>query len=587
MGRKKRKVVVDEAATTEDAPPELPQPPGDAAAAAAAASQPTAASSSSSAVALEATMNRTTAAEDMSIQNTGVAAAKIKPEETAKEKAAASSGYAMTSHSGEIVQEDIYVSDGSDDDEAAEVVLAGSRMGIMRRGLHLQPQALQQPNRQWTRAAAAADAETTAGETATNDGTAPQKQQQLTEQEILEQLDPAARAARLQQEKQRREHEAALEARRQENETNVRQPPSLFSKRTAFDIRFDQIEEKPWERNLAPGQQPSNEHLAEFFNYGLSEEDWLEYSQQQLLIRQELVDAHNQKRPPDPAIVPIQAPVKSEVADDATAVEAKPQAEADEEAGGEKNAGTADADGDTTATECATAATATMGPSSKPDSESTEDTKIASVSMAPQPQPVAVDVPASLGGAWGAGAAPGSVLAKLMEEQQQQQDGLSGSSRRRSLSPASRRDSLGGATTATTNSYAGSASGDAGGYANYEPQDSSYNQGPPPPPPPPPPPQQEEDYYRGGRGWQQQQQQDGYYPPAAYQQQHHASQQPYYGGRGGGGRGGYRGRGGGGRGGDSRGYQAPPSDYPSYGGGYDSHRGSNKRPRDDPRWRGR
>ena len=186
----------------------------------------------------------------------------------------------------------------------------------------------------------AADAEGKAsGETATTDGTAAAQQPQLTEQEILEQLDPAARAARLQQEKQRREHEAAIEARLKENETNVRQPPSLFSKRTAFDIRFDQIEEKPWERNLAPGQQPSNEHLAEFFNYGLSEEDWLEYSQQQLLIRQELVDAHHQKRPPDPAIVPIQAPVKNE-ADDATAVEAKPQAEAEEEVvGGDEECG--------------------------------------------------------------------------------------------------------------------------------------------------------------------------------------------------------------------------------------------------------
>ena len=37
----------------------------------------------------------------------------------------------------------------------------------------------------------------------------------------------------------------------------------------------------------------------------LTVEDWLEYAQQQLTIRQELTDASRQKRPPDPNIVPV------------------------------------------------------------------------------------------------------------------------------------------------------------------------------------------------------------------------------------------------------------------------------------------
>lgn len=177
----------------------------------------------------------------------------------------------MTSHSGEIIQEDIYVSDGSedDDDDYAEVVLAGSRLGIMRRGLH-QPQALQQPNRQWTRAT---DGAAGSSEAAANKQLRLSNNNNKSEDELL---DPAARAARLLQEKQLREQEAAIEARRLESETNVLKAPTLFSKRTAFDIRFDQIEEKPWERNLAPGQQASAEHLAEvsllllFFLYFMS-----------------------------------------------------------------------------------------------------------------------------------------------------------------------------------------------------------------------------------------------------------------------------------------------------------------------------
>ena len=75
-----------------------------------------------------------------------------------------SSSYAMASHSGELIQEDVYVSDGSldsDDEYELEIVLTSSRMGIMRRGLHHQMLALQQPNRQWKRQELAATTGTT------------------------------------------------------------------------------------------------------------------------------------------------------------------------------------------------------------------------------------------------------------------------------------------------------------------------------------------------------------------------------------------------------------------------------------------
>jgi len=43
----------------------------------------------------------------------------------------------------------------------------------------------------------------------------------------------------------------------------------------------------------------------------MSEEDWLEYAERQLTIRQELTDANRQKRQPDPAIVPVVPTVPS------------------------------------------------------------------------------------------------------------------------------------------------------------------------------------------------------------------------------------------------------------------------------------
>lgn len=173
----------------------------------------------------------------------------------------ASSGYAMTSHSGEIIDEDIYVSDGSEDEDEDEVemVLAGSRMGMMRRGIH--HSMLVQPKRQWVRQDPDADGDG-------DEGKEDAEQKRLKEQEEeLAKLDPAQRAARLLAEKQRKLEEAKEAARRLESEENAGSKffalapaiiletsnivvgalvfasgdPCLFSKRTAFDIRFDQV----------------------------------------------------------------------------------------------------------------------------------------------------------------------------------------------------------------------------------------------------------------------------------------------------------------------------------------------------------
>lgn len=178
--------------------------------------------------------------------------------------APASSHYAMTSHSAEIIEEDIYVSENSESEDEMDIVLVGSKSGLMRRGLHQQTQ-LVQPKRQWVRPGedataggvegGGADAAITAEEQAEKE-----EQQRLKEEEELNKLDPAERAARLLAEKQRKLEAAKEAARRLESEENAGRDPCLFSKRTAFDIRFDQIDEKPWTR--AGGD------LTDYFNYG-------------------------------------------------------------------------------------------------------------------------------------------------------------------------------------------------------------------------------------------------------------------------------------------------------------------------------
>lgn len=302
-------------------------------------------------------------------------------EEKQREEKKSSSGYAMTSHSGEIIQEDIYVSDGSESDDEEEnrfdIVLVGSRMGLMRRGLH-HASMLVQPNRQWARSG---------GLVEVDELTAEQRRQQ--EEEELAKLDPAERAARLLQEKQRKLEEAKELARLRESEENAGRDSMLFSKRTAFDIRFDQIEDKPWLRGTG--------ELSDFFNYGLSEEEWLEYSALQLKIRQELIDASKQKRKPDPSIVPV-IPRALEPTTEVKSAEISGEiykTEVDDD----------DADGGGLF-----AASDSAGPSigpSGPDMDANAPLK-----------EKRHDVPEGVGGAWGAGAAPGSVLAKLIEEQE-------------------------------------------------------------------------------------------------------------------------------------------------------------------------
>ena len=298
------------------------------------------------------------------------------------------------------------------------------------------------------------------------------------------------------------------------------------------------------------------------------------------MIRQELIEANRQKRKPDPNIVPVQPRKKEEGESntDTAGVEAKPEADTNGEEALQQTAE------DTAMVQSQLAQGAL---NKNDDSVTMDDPQPVAGTMAPQKLDTsAVNVVADLGGAWGAGATPGSVLARLMEEQeqlqqqqhappkqQQQQPPLQQEreSTANTLSSATRRDSLGGATTS---SYGGSHADAGERYASHT--DDSHNQyynnsryvAPPPPPP-------EEDYhFRGGRAWQQPPPpqpiaSDPYYPPQ--QQQHQQQrQQPYFGGRG---RGTYRG---GGRGGGFRGYQAPPGGA----GGYDPR----KRPRDDPRW---
>jgi hypothetical protein len=275
------------------------------------------------------------------------------------------------------------VSDGSEDEEAeiAEILLAGSRMGLMRRGL-VHP-SLVQPNRQWQR-----ELETQT-DTAADDA---------KREEELAKLDPAQRAARLLAEKQRKLEEAKETARRVESEENAGRDPCLFSKRTAFDIRMDQIEEKPWDHGTVD--------ITDYFNYNFGEADWLEYSQQQLQIRQELTDASKQRRVADPSIVPVtpKAPNKQ------TPRVAVVGSIASDDAADEADVTMQDGDGGDGPV---------IGPvmvkkDDSMDVEKEDDGK----------KEVDFIKDIGKGGAWGAGAAPGSTLARLIEEQERKDDAV-------------------------------------------------------------------------------------------------------------------------------------------------------------------
>lgn len=368
----------------------------------------------------------------------------------------ASSAYAITSHSAEIINEDIYVSDGSESDEdlmmnmqqpnvfdneegtgsvdddeqlnrhgnggagrSIEMMLSGSRMGLMRRGIH-RPSTMQllQPNRQWARQDNTNVSKSGEEESKILDddgGTEGRKKREKEEE--LAKLDPSERAARLLAEKQRKLEEAKILARRLESEENAGRDICLFSKRTSFDIRFDQIDDKPWARGG---------DMTDFFNYGFSEEDWLEYGEQQLRIRQELIDANRQSRPIDPSVVPIiPRKPKKQAARVAVAIGNTTNTSDD------STSIAIDADGkgikaDDKDEDVGNMNVPIVGPVLKKDEvaeeKATETVVDAStVSTEEVPSEDVVDDIEVVGGAWGAGAAPGSFLAKLIEEQEKHQ----------------------------------------------------------------------------------------------------------------------------------------------------------------------
>ncbi|KAL3925696.1 MAG: hypothetical protein SGILL_000228 [Bacillariaceae sp.] len=407
MGRKKRKVAVEEA-TEEDVP--------SAAAVPAAAKLPQPAPSANVAAETEAPL------------------APVDPRQNKKdeEDEKKSSGYSMTTHSAEIVDEEIYISDGSESDEdlmaelpeqkmeeeeeqdeesnkdkargrSIEMLLGSSKMGLMRRGIH-HHSLLMQPSRQWSRQpkenskAAGGDD----GEESPEDAAAEEERRKKQEEEELAKLDPAQRAAILLAKKQRLLEEAKIHARRLESEENAGRDPLLYSKRTSFDIRFDQIDDKPWVRGG---------DMSDFFNYGFQEEDWLEYGEQQLLIRQELIDASRQKRQPDPSIVPVNPKTPKKLNPKvSTTTESSEGGGATEHDGGDaENAPVA-------------------GPvlvkkeeaSEKPGDGSKGAADDVTQGPAKNEQKEFSDVTAGVGGAWGTGARPGSKLAKLIEEQERQ-----------------------------------------------------------------------------------------------------------------------------------------------------------------------
>jgi len=375
-----------------------------------------------------------------------------------------SSGYVITSHSAEIIDADIYISDGSESDEdlmadlqqlevsatngeneegtgnidddgqqnqhinsagrSIEMILSGSRMGLMRRGIH-RPSSmlLVQPNRQWARQSSkdkSTDGENKDGSNVeppnddAEDPAAAEERWKREKEEELAKLDPAERAARLLVEKQRKLEEAKILARKLESEQNAGRDPCLFSKRTSFDIRFDQIDDKPWARGG---------DMTDFFNYGFSEEDWLEYAEQQLMIRQELIDANRQNRASDPSIVPV-IPKKPKKQNPRVAVVISNTNTSNEDSNDTTEADGGGTDDDTDGDDNAPI----VGPLFKKEeivkneavatenAATTDDSTTATQTGSTEKVVEDIEV---VGGAWGA--APGSVLAKLIEEQEKQQ----------------------------------------------------------------------------------------------------------------------------------------------------------------------
>jgi len=380
-------------------------------------------------------------------------------------------------NTGELIEEDIYLSDGSDwenekddkqdevegvscddmdqsDDEEnenqssnleggkktatmgtnqqvkkkdeLEIILTTSKMGLIRKGsmhqqLLLQAQQHTIQSKQWIRGknpnprdqnvvtegedeedtsntqnAMPTDSEDTFGHIKV-------EEEGDNEESKLANLDPATRAAHLLMEKQKKIFEAKVAARLLESSENAGRDPCLFSKRTAFDIRMDQIEDRPWLR--------IGGDITDYFNYDLDEDAWVEYAQTQLEVRQELTDASRQKRTPDPTIIPVmpRAPRKQQprVAV-ATKTDAKNEDDDDLLLDGDQIIGPSlpNNHGDANKVLIKNETESTPATTTESAARLESDTKAYLTQF--------VDIG---GGAWGAGAIPGSVLAKLIEDQ--------------------------------------------------------------------------------------------------------------------------------------------------------------------------
>ena len=319
-----------------------------------------------------------------------------------------SSQYGLHSHAGDLVEDDVYVSDGSasssdgegdgeggGDDAAVntrpglELLLTTSRMGLMRRGglgnLVGQPQM----NRTWVRGEDAGGGNTDGAE----DGDGVKSEGHNEEDEA--DLDPAARLAL----QNRRIEAARAAARLLESSENAGRDPCLFSKRTSFDIRMDQIEDKPWDRPANPSNPGAGGgETTEYFNYGMDEHDWAEYAEGQLAIRQELTDAARQKRTPDPGIVPVVPRAPKQQGDRVAVVR---RGDDDGGPGGE-------GEGDGGDVEMG----AELGPlAARREAAADDDEGDANAETKEE------DEEEIVGGAWGAGASKDSVLHRLIVEQ--------------------------------------------------------------------------------------------------------------------------------------------------------------------------
>mmetsp|Transcript_31993 Transcript_31993/g.67251 ORF Transcript_31993/g.67251 Transcript_31993/m.67251 type:complete len:670 (-) Transcript_31993:449-2458(-) len=345
------------------------------------------------------------------------------------------SQYGLHSHSGDLIAEDIYVSDGSldlDDENpndggadgngekkgAVDLVITTSKMGLMRRGgISSLLGAPSQINRTWVRPGDR-DGDSKDDE---NKGENSKDKECTKEEEANEEeanLDPGQRLAL----QQRKIEAAKINVRVLESSENAGRDPCLFSKRTAFDIRMDQIEEKPWDKGEAD--------ITDYFNYGMMEEDWLEYAERQLAVRQELTDASKQKRLPDPGIVTV-VPRAPRVQGDRVAVRKKKVVEDEEgENEGEEKNENHDNYGD-----CGLEMGVELGPLNTVEKEkssgSEENEKEVWEKFKKEKEDAAPSSTASssakqekvIGGAWGAGAAKDSVLLRLILEQSSGPDG--------------------------------------------------------------------------------------------------------------------------------------------------------------------